>query len=262
MNSSPVLSPVLVPPSTQDTPADTDTDTAHPAPAAAPLVPAGGSKAAKRFTQYLREQLASGTLAPGARLPAERLLAEQFRISRGTVRRALKQLEAEGRIIGIRGSGTFVQPVSTGLAAPLGIPKLASPAELIEARICIEPIMPELIVRNAHADDFDAMEQCLRRAEQARTVAEFEKLDHELHRLFAVATHNSLFIHIMDLVGKARTDGGWGVLKERSYTPERHRQYMQQHSAIVQALKNRDLHESRRLITEHLVQIRKNLFGD
>ncbi|MBO9357254.1 GntR family transcriptional regulator [Bordetella petrii] len=260
MNSSHAFSSVPVENNTPDTPAAIET--AHPAPAAPPLAPAAESKTARRFTQYLREQLSSGNLAPGVRLPAERLLAEQFGISRGTVRRALKQLEAEGRIVGIRGSGTFVQPVSTGLSPPPSIPKLASPAELIEARICIEPVMPELIVCNAHSDDFDAMEQCLRRAEQARTMAEFEKLDHELHRLFAVATHNSLFIHIMDLIGKARTDGGWAVLKERSYTPERHRHYMQQHSAIVQALKNRDLHESRRLITEHLVQIRKNLFGN
>ena len=260
MNSSHALGSVLVQHNTHESP--TEIGTTHPADVAAPRLSAGGSRAAGGFAQYLREQLANGSLAAGSRLPAERLLAEQFRISRGTVRRALKQLEAEGRIIGVRGSGTFVQPVSDGLAAPLNIPKLASPAELIEARIYIEPIMPELIVRNAHAGDFDAMEQCLRRAEQAQTIAEFEKLDHELHRLFAVATHNSLFIHIMDLVGKARTDGGWGVLKERSYTPERHRQYMAQHGAIVQALKNRDLHESRKLMTEHLVLIRKNLFGD
>jgi len=256
--SSQVLLSALEQHRTQGAPA---ADPARPEGSAAAFAPSG-SQAARRFLQALGEQLASGALPPGARLPAERALAEQFGISRGTVRRALKQLESEGRVVSVRGSGTFVQPVADGLAAPAGLPRLASPAELLEARLYIEPLLPELIVRNARADDFLAMEQCLRRAEQARTMAEFEQLDHELHRLFAVATHNSFFIHIMDLVGKARTDGGWGVLKERSYTPERHRQYMAQHRAIVEALKNRDLDESRRLITEHLVLIRKNLFGD
>lgn len=243
----------------QNFPAD---DHAHPGSLAVPLASAVGSKAARLFWQHLDAQLSSGKLPPGSRLPPERQLAEQFGISRGTVRRVLKHLEAEGRIVGIRGSGTFVQSAPDGQAEPPHVPELASPAELIEARIYIEPLLPELVVRNAHADDFNAMEQCLRRAEQAQTLAEFETLDHELHRLFAVATHNSFFIHIMDMVGKARTEGGWGVLKQRSYTPERHRQYMQQHRAIVEALKNRDLDESRRLMTEHLVLIRKNLFGD
>lgn len=212
--------------------------------------------------QHLTEQLASGALPPGSRLPPERALAEAFGISRGTVRRVLKHFEDQKRILGIKGSGTFVLPLSAPSAIPPpAVAPLSSPAELLEARLYIEPLMPELIVRNANTVDFDRMEACLAKSEQAASIAEFEQLDHELHTLFAMATHNSFFVHIMDLVGRARVGGGWGVLKERSYTPERHQQYRDQHRAIVQALKDRDLEASRRLMTEHLVQIRKNLLG-
>lgn len=218
---------------------------------------------ANNFSEYLTEQLATGTFGPGAKLPTERAWALQFGISRGTVRRVLKSFEAQKRIVSIMGSGTFVLPLAEPIGMNLGaLPLQPSPAELLEARLYIEPIMPELIVRNAHIDDFDMMEQCLARSEKAETIGDFEQLDQELHRLFAVATHNSFFVHILDLVGIARVEGGWQKLKERSYTRERHEQYMEQHRNIVAALKNRDLPQSKRLMTEHLLQVRKNIFGN
>ncbi|WOP17825.1 GntR family transcriptional regulator [Raineyella sp. LH-20] len=45
---------------------------------------------------------------PGAMLPTERTLAEQFGTSRTTVRQALNELVAQGRIVRRQGSGTFV----------------------------------------------------------------------------------------------------------------------------------------------------------
>jgi GntR family transcriptional regulator len=47
-------------------------------------------------------------LGPGGRLPSERELAERLGVSRPTVRRALEQMAAEGRVRRVHGSGTFV----------------------------------------------------------------------------------------------------------------------------------------------------------
>lgn len=157
------------------------------------------------------------------------------------------------------GSGTFVLP-DANAAAPS--PIYASPAELMEARLHIEPMMPELIVRNANNRDFEMMAACLEQAENTSDIQEFEELDKRLHQLFATATHNSFFVHIMELVGRARQEGGWGRLKERTYTVARHQKYMQQHRHIVEALKNRDLPLSKQLMAEHLITIRENLFGN
>ncbi|MEV1176004.1 GntR family transcriptional regulator [Nonomuraea sp. NPDC049784] len=54
------------------------------------------------------EGLLVGELAPHERLPTERSLAEEFSVSRLTVRRVLDQLEREGRVYRVQGSGTFV----------------------------------------------------------------------------------------------------------------------------------------------------------
>ncbi|HTW09506.1 MAG TPA: GNAT family N-acetyltransferase [Acidimicrobiales bacterium] len=47
-------------------------------------------------------------LPPGAGMPTERELSERFEVSRGTVRQALDQLEAQQRIHRYQGRGTFV----------------------------------------------------------------------------------------------------------------------------------------------------------
>ncbi|GAA1840036.1 hypothetical protein GCM10009836_19120 [Pseudonocardia ailaonensis] len=58
----------------------------------------------------IRDQL-DGLLrerTPGDRLPAERTLAARFRVGRAHVRRALRDLEAEGRIVVRAQSGSYV----------------------------------------------------------------------------------------------------------------------------------------------------------
>lgn len=52
----------------------------------------------------------AGELAPGVRLPSERVLAEEFSITRVTVRQALSRMEAEGLIYREVRRGWFVSP--------------------------------------------------------------------------------------------------------------------------------------------------------
>ncbi|MBA3380925.1 MAG: GntR family transcriptional regulator [Actinobacteria bacterium] len=86
----------------------------------------------KQLYDSLSEQIAMGALNPGDRLPAERDLCKRFGVGRGTVRRALADLERDGQIESYVGRGTFVSsgPVSesntltslTDLAASRGLP--------------------------------------------------------------------------------------------------------------------------------------------
>ncbi|OFK65513.1 GntR family transcriptional regulator [Corynebacterium sp. HMSC076G08] len=55
-------------------------------------------------------ELCRTTLKPGDILPGERILEETYGVSRITVRRAIGDLVAEGRLRRVRGKGTFVAP--------------------------------------------------------------------------------------------------------------------------------------------------------
>lgn len=222
---------------------------------------------AKALAAYLQEEIASGRMPDGVKLPAERQLSEQFGASRGAVRRVLQDLKDRGLITQAVGSGTFVRP---GAAKTLPAPEIVSdelsetqtsPAELMEARLLIEPLMPRLIARNATSSDFARMMECVERSEAAQTVEEFEHWDGELHRTFALATHNSFFLKILELTNRVREQGEWGRLKRHSLTPERRKEYEAQHRAIVEALRDRDAERAGELLTGHLRQIQHNLFG-
>jgi GntR family histidine utilization transcriptional repressor len=83
--------------------------TAPPTRAAAPY---------SRVKQYLKSELAAGRWSPGDLMPSEAQLVTQFGVSRMTVNRALRELQAEGLVERVQGVGTFaaqLYPVSSTL---------------------------------------------------------------------------------------------------------------------------------------------------
>ena len=61
--------------------------------------------------QHLKDGLAQGQWAPGALMPSESELVAQFGVSRMTVNRALKELQAEGLVNRVQGVGSFAAPL-------------------------------------------------------------------------------------------------------------------------------------------------------
>ena len=60
-----------------------------------------------RVKQFLKDGLGSGRWPPGALMPSEADLVAQFAVSRMTVSRALRELQAEGLVQRSQGLGTF-----------------------------------------------------------------------------------------------------------------------------------------------------------
>jgi DNA-binding FadR family transcriptional regulator len=218
-------------------------------------------ESALRVREYIVNGAGAGTFAPGARLPTERELAERFAVPRNAVRKMLAQLEAEGCITRHVGRGTFLAHAGAVPAAELGELGHTSPAELMEARLRIEPAVAELVVTRATPADFERMETCLERAERAATLDEFELWDAALHEAMAAATHNAFVTRVLNMVTAARQQAEWGKLKDRIVTPERRLRYQEEHRAIVRALKERDGEQASAAILAHLEHARRNLFG-
>ena len=199
---------------------------------------------------------------PGARLPTERALAESLNLPRSTVRAAFTRLEARGRVRRVIGSGTFVSEEDDAERVDRSPAQDASPQEIMQARLLIEPELASLVVANANAADMKRIEDIARRAEQAEDFDEFETFDGLFHQAIADATHNRLMAELYRTITITRERAVWGELKRRSITAERRQRYQDQHGAILAAFARRDAQEAEAALRAHLVEVRRNLFGD
>ena len=220
--------------------------------------------AAAQLRETILKNLRSRTWRAGHQLPTERALGEQFGLSRSTVRRVLLDFKRKQLITQTVGSGTYVaEQVHQALSelAPQSAAQAVSPAELMNARLLLEPALIEAVIGSATVADFVRMDECNARAEAAATLAEFEQWDAQLHEAIAAAAHNGFVARVFRLMSEVRANGEWGMLKRRSATPERRLEYQQEHRALVAALKERDAERARKMCVAHLLHVRTNMLG-
>ncbi len=209
--------------------------------------------------QALAALLAGPENGPGARLPTERALAERLNVARSAVRSALSRLEAQGKVVRIGGSGTYVAEKPAADADDAG--RDASPQEIMDTRMLVEPRLASMVVANANGADMAAIREAMLGAEAAQGFEEFELWDGRFHQALADATHNRLMKAIYRQITLARDLAEWGELKRRSVTEERRRQYEIEHREIVAALQARDATLAETALLRHLVSVRRNLLG-
>ena len=64
----------------------------------------------RQLAVILRRQIASGQLPPDRPLPSKAILRERYRVSQGSVERAIDVLRQEGLVETVRGKGIYVLP--------------------------------------------------------------------------------------------------------------------------------------------------------
>lgn len=233
-------------------------------------------RSAAKVLEGLRRRIQAGELPAGAQLPTERELAAVFGVARNTVRQALDRLEGDGVLVRQVGRGTFVRraPERPGEPDGAGAPgraqavtlsqrmREASPADLMEVRLIIEPQAAALAANRASSTDLERIREALRQSISARGLAEFEHWDAQLHLRVFEATKNAVLIDYCRAINRVRDEPAWYQLKKRTVTPELRTVYDRQHSALVEALAEHDPEATRAAMREHLIRVRQNMLGD
>src|SRR5215212_9830282 len=115
------------------------------------LAPVKRSRIYEHIVQQIRVLIEDGRWGPGTQLPPERELAERLRVSRTSVREALRVLEMQGMLETRQGGGTFVRSADTeALIAPLAAAILQGRREMsqiLEVRELLEPGIARLAAR-------------------------------------------------------------------------------------------------------------------
>jgi GntR family transcriptional regulator, transcriptional repressor for pyruvate dehydrogenase complex len=136
----------------------------------------GGPRAPKlshTLVEFFRARIASGELKPGDTLPPEAELLQQLRVSRPTLRQALRVLESESLIRlgkGARSGATVMHP-SIETAAQYGALYLATHGatlgEIHQVRALLEPPLAALIARQGNKDAVASLQDCVRTQQEA-----------------------------------------------------------------------------------------------
>jgi DNA-binding FadR family transcriptional regulator len=234
--------------------------TTAPAAATDTAVVADPVRGSVWITEQLRQAIREGRYAHREKLPAERHFASVFGASRATIRTALCRLEAERLVTRRLGAGTFVNfPPDSGSE---NIAELTSPLELIDVRLGMEPNMVRLAVLNGTGRDIERLAGAIEGMEASSGDSEsFTLWDKEFHELIAEATRNPLMVWIYRQINEVRTHSQWNAMKDKILTPQRIAEYNEQHLALYEAIRTRDIEAAVAIVTSHLSYARRQLMG-
>jgi GntR family transcriptional repressor for pyruvate dehydrogenase complex len=202
------------------------------------------------------ERLILKKLRPGDKLPSERELAEMLRVSRSSIRDAIRGLELMGLVEPRQGAGTIVREVSTELLANPFANALKRRrelvSELLDFRKMLEPPLAARAATHASSDEVSEMEEILRRQEQKQgqgdaAVAE----DAEFHYSIALASGNSVVLKVLDILMDLLRD-----TRERSLQVEgRPQKSLAGHRRILAAIKRRDAEAAKDAMRRHIEDV-------
>lgn len=207
----------------------------------------------------LRGFLDRQQLPLNSRLPPERALCRELGLSRAALRKALAVLEAEGLIWRHVGRGTFIgtRPVEN-ISDIAHLSNRTSPAEVMQARMLIEPELAGLAALHATTSDIAELQRCIRKSRAAKEWRVYEAWDNKLHRAIAAATRNTLLLSLFDTLNTVRRATVWGRLRSATLPPPDHHSFCE-HDAIFEAIVNRDMEQATAAMRRHLESVRDKL---
>jgi GntR family transcriptional repressor for pyruvate dehydrogenase complex len=162
------------------------------------------TKLYETVAQQIKEMMRDGLLKPGDRLPPERELAESFRVSRSSLRDAIRVLEVMGLVAPRQGEGTVVRDVSAeSLMNPLSsmlLHKRELVSELLDLRRMIEPPLAGRAAARATPGELSRLEDILRRQKEKVDAGELAvEEDSEFHYAIAEAAKNTVVLKVVDV---------------------------------------------------------------
>lgn len=214
------------------------------------------------------DKIRSGIFPPGTALPSERLLAGQLKVSRSSLREAIRVLE-HGGVVDVRsGSGTFITEEglskATLIRTEAAIRGEHSPLDLMAARLAVEPVCAELAATARRTDDLQAMEASLNAHESLLlSGGDAAAADRDFHIAVAAATHNDVLGDIEQYFVELMHQATWSDLKYRSVNRnDAGRQFLAEHRLIYEAITGGDQQTARAAMHSHLIAVQDALHGE
>ena len=209
-------------------------------------------KISTKIADQIKALIAKGELKPGDLLPSERELVKVFKVSRASLREALKSLTGMGFLEITPTHRTIVKSLVGGrMTEPLGHlvrEDIHTVFELIEVRKAIEIWNAYYAAERANQEDVARLQNSvetmrLKIEQHSNAVRE----DANFHIAVSQAAHNKIQTHLMFSI--------YDILKESiaNYFDNFKLNYiLDQHARVVEAIKKKDPMLASRRMREHL----------
>lgn len=205
-----------------------------------------------QIANQIQVLIVEGELAEGQKLPNEQELAQQFGVSRASVREALSMLESKGVVERHKNGGTFLcKYCLEKILAAIDIPRKLDNElfeDLYEAREILEIRVAGLACERADELDFikiektlDMMQRSLERGDSGI------QADILFHQCVAMATKNQVIAGIVRNLGSMLED----MRVQTLAYPGRLEACLNEHRAIYRAIRERDPKRCTELMIKH-----------
>lgn len=216
-----------------------------------------GNKAVDELLNYIRNH----GYDVGDKLPNEYELASQLKVSRNTIREALRTL-ASRNILDIRqGAGTFISQKKGVADDPLGFSfmedhrKLAE--DLIQIRCIIEPQIAELAAQNATAEEIQILGEITDQVEEViRQRQNFTEKDIQFHTQLAICSQNVVMSNLIPVICEGITVFS-SVVMEQEYE-----QTIKSHREIYECVRDRRPADAHQAMVYHLLYNRNRFIEE
>jgi DNA-binding FadR family transcriptional regulator len=215
-----------------------------------------------RVAEEIKTWVVERDLQQGDKLPNETEMIAQFGVSKGTVREAMRILEAQGLIITRTGpgGGSFVDKVSAerarSLLANYFYFQNLSIADIYQMRRALEPELAASLAGQLDEAQLGEMEALAARYPEPAQSAEEEKEQHiaslEFHARLAEFSGNALLGFVISFMARVLTDM---TIYRKLYDPpnlELWRRGRAHQMQLVQALRDGDAAAARRIMASHM----------
>ncbi|WP_405693627.1 GntR family transcriptional regulator [Streptomyces sp. NBC_01185] len=204
--------------------------------------PTSGEQARQLALTHLRQAILRGEMAPAQRL-VENELAEQFGVTRASVRAALIELESEGLVERIRNRGSRVRVVSVEEAVAI-----------TECRMALEGLCAAKAAVAASDEQLDRLTvvgEAMTKAVAGGEPMLYSDLNHELHALVREFSGQQTAVSLLE-----RLNGQ--LVRHRfqlALRPGRPQQSLSEHLAMIDAIRAREPQAAEAAVRSHLASV-------
>ncbi|MBX3010125.1 MAG: FadR family transcriptional regulator [Caldilineaceae bacterium] len=200
----------------------------------------------------IREYMAENRLKPGDKLPTEEQLATALHVGRSAVRETFRRLEALGIVETRQGVGRVMRefnfdPILNELS--YGLAFLSDDIlQIVEIRKALDAYFVEDFINKLTPADLDELGNIVQRMlHKDADIATRSQADYAFHAFLYQRTENALALQLFDITWKVRAN----AVDQQAAQVELAPGTAQDHLAILDALRQKDVDKARQLLIAH-----------